>query len=231
MGMDAFSWVFTLLSRENTLIILASKCIKSKNARNRTSTLMRRKTAKKADICQMSMYLCFSRIQVYQHHCILYKLYHDWSTWWLRHPVLSLLWMAKMGLMPRPSRRIRVSFSAETGCAPLGRWRWLRRRPAWLAPNRCHWVWNENLSMFTWPSFVPAATWLLASREACHFCKVLELHITPHRFKIAHSAHSDRSAHSAWLGELNPRKNPLQGGECYHGAKSNRNSNHSKANL
>jgi hypothetical protein len=82
---------------------------------------------------------------------------HDWSTWWLRHPVRSRLWMVTVDLMPRPSRRILVSSSAETGSARSGRWKWHQRRPKWLVPNRCHWVLNEILSMVTWPSLVSAA--------------------------------------------------------------------------
>ena len=50
--------VFTLTSRENTLIILASKCTKCKNAKSGAITLTWRKTAQKAEISQMSIYLC-----------------------------------------------------------------------------------------------------------------------------------------------------------------------------
>ena len=54
-----FSRVFTLISRENTLIFLALKCTKCKNAKSGAITLMWRKTAQKAEILQMSIYLCF----------------------------------------------------------------------------------------------------------------------------------------------------------------------------
>ena len=58
-GIYVFSRVFTLISRENTLIILASKCTKRKNAKSGAITLMWRKRAQKAEISQMSNYLCF----------------------------------------------------------------------------------------------------------------------------------------------------------------------------
>ena len=54
-----FSRIFKLISRKNTLIILASKCTKCKNARSGGISLMWRKTAQKAEISEMSISLCF----------------------------------------------------------------------------------------------------------------------------------------------------------------------------
>ena len=47
------------ISRENTLLILASKCTKCKTAKSGAITLMWRKTAQKAEISQTSIFLCF----------------------------------------------------------------------------------------------------------------------------------------------------------------------------
>jgi hypothetical protein len=54
------------ISRENTLIFWASKCTKCKNAKSGAITLMWRKTAQKAEISQMSIYLLFVLFRGYR---------------------------------------------------------------------------------------------------------------------------------------------------------------------
>ena len=58
-----FSRVFTLISWENTLIFLASKCTKCKNAKSGAITLMWRKTAQKNRNLANKHLFVFSRIQ------------------------------------------------------------------------------------------------------------------------------------------------------------------------
>ena len=55
------------ISREKTLIILASKSMKCKDAKRGAIMLMWRKTVQKAEISQTSIYLCFFR--GYRYRC------------------------------------------------------------------------------------------------------------------------------------------------------------------
>ena len=71
-------YYFIVISRENTLMILASKCRKCKHAKSGAITLMCIKTNQKAAKVSnehLIIYLCFSRIQVLVYYCTLLNKY------------------------------------------------------------------------------------------------------------------------------------------------------------
>ena len=96
-----FSRVFTLISWENTLIFLASKCTKCKNAKSGAITLMWEKTAQKNRNLANKHLFVFSRIQdiiyIYIYtHIIIY--------------IYSHLCQLQVSLLETPVLLVRTSF-------------------------------------------------------------------------------------------------------------------------